>query len=283
MKTIIVATDFSKEAENATEYAAALAQQIGGEILLFHLYTPSIHIANSRPSPNAFDEAINRVQARLDDRVKIIVDSYAVPATSYIGNAVGNMQEEIERLIAANADSALLVMGMAAKSLEQDLLGNTTTAVIHRLNFPVLAVPFDAKFKGIDRILFACDNLQGIHRIILERIQELALKVKASVEIFHVTNRIRKLREDGIDDETIATFGEGLEGVTYYYKDVESNVVIKEIQNELTTTNADLLIMMPNKYGFWASLIHRSKTRIMASGITIPLLSIPLAVAQTAK
>jgi hypothetical protein len=34
--------------------------------------------------------------------------------------------------------------------------------------------------------------------------------------------------------------------------------------------------MMPNKYGFWGSLIHRSKTRIMASGSEIPLMSLPL-------
>lgn len=283
MKKIIVATDFSKEAENAVEYAAALAQQIGGEIILFHLYTPSIHIANSRSSPSAFDEAIDRMRARLNARAKGIHDSYEVSVSCYIGGMAGNMQEEIERLVATESGSALLVMGMAAKSLEQDLLGNTTTTIIHRLNFPVLAVPFDAKFRGIDRILFACDNLQGIHRIILGRIQELALKLKASVEIFHVTNRILKLQEDGITEETIADFGEGLEGVTYYYKDVESNVVIKEIQNELASTNADLLIMLPNKYGFWASLIHRSKTRIMASGITVPLLSVPLAVAKTTK
>ncbi len=274
MKTIIVATDFSKEAENATAYAAALTQQIGGKILLFHRYMPSIHVSNARPSPIAFDESVNKVRARLAQRVDQLSESYAVPVSSYL-SMMGDIKEDVERLI-VETNAVLLVMGMAAKSLEQDLLGNTTTTLIHRLSFPILAVPYRVKFKGIDRILFACDNLQGIHRVVLEQIRDLAMKVKASVEIFHVNNKIQQLLKDGVDEQTITNFGEGLEGVTYYYKDVDSNAVIKEIQQELTAIDADLLIMLPNRYGFWASMIHRSKTRIMASGMTVPLLSIPL-------
>ncbi len=274
MKTIIVATDFSKEAENATEYAAGLVQQIGGEILLFHHYIPSIHVSNARSSPSAFDESANRVRAKLAKRAEDLIASYAVPVSSQM-SIMGDMRVEIERLI-TEREVRLLVMGMAAKSLEQDLLGNTTTALIHRLNLPILAVPHEVKFKGIDRILFACDNLQGVHRTVLEQIKDLATKEKASVEIFHVNNRIKRLLEEGIDEQTISNFGEGLEGVTYYYKDVDSNAVIKAIQEEAIAIDADLLIMLPNRYGFWSSLIHRSKTRIMASGITIPLLSIPI-------
>lgn len=281
MKTIIVATDFSKEAENATEYAAALVQQIGGSVLLFHLYVPSIHVSNARPSPSAFDESSNRVRDRLAGQANQLSESYAIPVSIHM-SIMGDMKEELEHLI-AETDAMLLVMGMAAKSLEQDLLGNTTTLLIHKLNFPILAIPFGAKFKGIDRILFACDNLLGIHQSILRQIHDLAIKVKASVEIFHVNSKIQELLKEGVDEETITNFGEGLEGVTYYYKDVDSNAVIKEIQQELTTIDADLLIMLPNRYGFWSSMIHRSKTRIMASGITVPLLSIPLTGFQMAK
>ncbi|HBI90470.1 MAG TPA: universal stress protein, partial [Sphingobacterium sp.] len=30
------------------------------------------------------------------------------------------------------------------------------------------------------------------------------------------------------------------------------------------------------KYGFWSSLTHRSKTRMMASGLDVPLLTISI-------
>lgn len=65
-----------------------------------------------------------------------------------------------------------------------------------------------------------------------------------------------------------------LEEVSYYYKNVQSEAVIDEIRNEMLEYKPDVLIMVPYEYGFWSSLIHKSKTRIMSSGLDIPLLSI---------
>lgn len=280
MKTIIAATDFTEVAQNATAYAAALVQQLGGKLLLFNLYSPSIHVSNARLSPKAFDESAGQTRARLERQAGELAEAYSIPVSTQL-SVLGNMEEEVAQLFRIH-DAQLLVMGMAARSLEQDLLGNTTTSVIHQFQFPVLAVPQRATFNGIDRILFACDNLHGVHRTILTAIQRLAKGLSASVEIFHVNNRIQSIKAGEVDDETIAHFGEGLEGVTYYYKDIASNSVIKAIADELEEIKADLLIMLPNRYGFWASLIHRSKTRIMASGLSIPLLSIPTGVAKRA-
>lgn len=275
MRTIIVATDFSKVAENAVQYAAALIQQIGGKIILFHLYTPSIHVSNARLSPKAFDESSLRTRQRLDGAAAELSAAYDINVVPHL-SVLGEFKQEVQTVFDAHR-ADLLVMGMAVKSLEQDLLGNTTTAVIHQYAFPVLAVPLGAEFRGIDRILFACDNLQGIQRQILEAVRQLAKGLKASVELFHVNNRIRSIKEGNIDEATIAKFGEGLDGITYYYKDVESNKVINAIADEIKAIGAGLAIMLPNRYGFWGSLIHRSKTRIMASGLSVPLLSIPLA------
>ncbi len=57
---------------------------------------------------------------------------------------------------------------------------------------------------------------------------------------------------------------------------MRSNAVIKEIEDEIIEFNADLLIMVPKKCVFWESFVHRSKKRIMASGLDIPFLSIPI-------
>ncbi|MNH31162.1 hypothetical protein D3C79_915000 [compost metagenome] len=64
--------------------------------------------------------------------------------------------------------------------------------------------------------------------------------------------------------------------VVYYYRNTESTEVIKAIKQEVLDTQTDLLVMIPQKHGFWSSLMHRSKTRAMASGNNIPLLSIPM-------
>src|SRR5690625_5558956 len=47
MKTLIVATDFSREAENATEYAGAAAAVLGAKVILFNSFDVPVHLANS--------------------------------------------------------------------------------------------------------------------------------------------------------------------------------------------------------------------------------------------
>ncbi len=274
MKVILVATDYSKEAENAVEYAAAAAQVVGARVVLFHLYKLSVHAMNSRLGPGSFDDLYKASRKRLDERAAEISARYSIRAEAdwHKDDFYSELKQSITHF---NAD--IVVLGMAEKSLEQDMLGNTTTSVIHRLRFPVLAVPYGVRFEGIKTILFAADILRGVHLEVLEKVKEVAADFGAEqVEIFHVSDKVKEIEKAGIRASAESMFGEGVDGVRYFYKNVESNTVISEIQKELLEVKADMLIMVPNRYGFWGSLIHRSKTRIMASGSDVPLLSLPL-------
>ena len=91
-----------------------------------------------------------------------------------------------------------------------------------------------------------------------------------------ISNKINELEHEHKEAKVTGHFADGLQGTNYYYKNVASNVIIEAIQDEITQINADLLIMVPHKYGFWDSLVHISKTRKMASRSEIPLLSLPL-------
>lgn len=275
MKTIIVATDFTPVAENAVEYAAAAAKQIGARLVLFHLHVVSIHAVNARVSPSALQDMIDRNRERFEARGEVIRKAYGIDVVIdwYIGDFHESIRASVEQF---SAD--LVVMGMAAKSLEQDLLGNTTTAAIHQLGTPILAVPAGAKFTGVKQVLFACDMLHGAQRAVLSQVRKVASGFGANVAIFHVNKKISEIKQD----ETIGAtqneaFDEVFGGMSYYFKEVQSRAVLEAINEEIHAINADILIMVPLRYGFWSSLIHKSKTRIMASQSEVPLLSIPLA------
>ena len=155
--------------------------------------------------------------------------------------------------------------------MEQNLLGNPTTSVISMKEFPVLAIPINAKFKEVKQILFACDVLQDIPLKTLAKLRQVALSLKAAVTVFYVDEKIEELKS-----EITSNLDKNLEDVTLFYKNVKSNSVIEAIENEIKKSNSELLVMMPKKYGFWESIVHKSKTRVMASGQNIPLLSIPI-------
>jgi hypothetical protein len=102
------------------------------------------------------------------------------------------------------------------------------------------------------------------------------LVTKAEIEVLLINQTVEELQEAGGDARALNRIDDGLEGIDYYYKNVKSDSIIDGIANEIKKFGADLLIMVPEQHGFWGSMVHRSKTRIMASGLNIPLFSIPV-------
>jgi len=274
MKTFIVPTDFSPEAENALEYACSAAKDLNARIILFNSYSFPVHASNARLSASSMrsleehnKELLHERAEKLSKQCGIIID--------YEYGLMVEVSEELDNLM-LKYEGDMVIMGMAPKSVAQELFGNTTTSVMMKQKYPVLAVPMGSAYVGIQKILFACDNPDEVPKKILDRIREMASILKAEVEVFRVMAKVRNLEKPGSFQESSKVIDEGLEGISYYYKNVESGAVIAEIEKEVKAINADLLIMMPKKYGFWDSMAHRSKTRIMASNNHVPLLSIPL-------
>lgn len=271
MKTLIVATDYSEEAENAAEYACAAAKHLNTNVVLFNSYNIPLHTSNARLPASIFNELLENNKQLLKKRASELSEKYAVKVDYESGFL--QLNEKLESLF-LKYDAAMVVMGTASHSLGQELFGNTGTTTILKLNFPVLAVPIHATFKPVQKILFACDVLRGINIKILEDVKAFARIWGAEVELFHVQDKLRKLIDEKKINDQADQIDKSLEGIPHTYKPVESDAIIDEIKNEIKQINADLLIMVPQRYGFWKSLVHTSKTRIMASQSEIPILSI---------
>ncbi|GAA4808001.1 hypothetical protein GCM10023231_41580 [Olivibacter ginsenosidimutans] len=271
MRTFIVATDFSQIAENAVAYAAAGTSIVQGKLILFNAFKLPLHASNTILSVENVQHMVNKNKQALEQRAEELRKAYNIEVM--VESTLLNTEEEIERLM-TQYQAEMVIMGMAKRSIEQDLLGNTTTNIIQKLKFPVLAIPEGVTFKGVKKILYACDVVRGIHKTILDQIKEIAKNWNAEVEVFSVQQELAKLLEEPL--HPVNQLKEDMEGIQYFYKNVESNAIIKEIRKEVLAYKPDLVIMVPNRYGFWASVVHRSKTRMMAAGLDVPLLSIPL-------
>jgi len=273
MMTIIAATDFSELAENAVEYAAEIARHKHAKLILFNSFVIPFHAANTLLPASSIQLLM------IENEIRLLEKSFTL---SYeYGSEVGHecafsfIEDELKEVV-KKYKAELIVLGMPEKTLEQELWGNTTSYAIKNLKLPVLAVPVNARFAGTKKVLFACDVLRGLSKKVLERVKEIAIDLSAEVEIFNVDQKLEILRSEDTHASVINTLDDNLDGITYYYKNVKSVMVIREIEKEIKEFQADLLIMVPKKYGFWASIVHRSKTCIMASGLNIPLLSIPV-------
>ena len=271
MKTIIVCTDFSHEAENATHYAASMAKENKYTIVLFNLQTVSIHALNAQASADFFYTQTLKNQKKLEDKATELTTLYALEITHHL--ASGNFMEELENCMQIH-ECDFIVMGMAEKTLEQKLLGNSVTRAIHRIKKPILIVPSHIEYTGIRKILFAYDTHKSMTWTAMNDIYYFINEFNAEIEVFNVNDSLEDFTE--VIHDIDLNSGYDLDDIKYSFKMIQSIEVIKAIEEEIRLTNPDLLTMVPYKYNLVESLFHRSKTAIMAYKNKVPLLSIPL-------
>ncbi|WP_312991382.1 universal stress protein [Chryseobacterium flavum] len=271
MKTIIICTDFSQEAENATHYAASMAKENKYKVILFNLQSISIHALNAQVSADFFYEQTLKNQKKISDKATEIGRLYTIKTGHYL--ASGNFIEELNNCIQA-VKGDFIVMGMGEKTLEQRLLGNTVVKAIHRIKKPILIIPSHIEYTGIRKILFAYDTHRNMTWTAMDDIYSFIKDFNAEIEVFNVSERLEDFTE--VIHDTDLNSGHNLDDLKYSFKIIQSIEVIKAIEEEVKITNSDLLTMIPYKYNFVESLFHRSKTAIMAYKNKVPLLSIPL-------
>lgn len=270
--TIIAATNFSAIANNAVTYAAGLAKSANAKLLLFNSFTLSVHSANSHITADSLQKQLDQATAKLNALGQELSGLFNIEVSCFCSYSF--LEDELALLIDENK-AELVVMGMAERSFEQELLGNSTTAVIKNLHTPVLAVPLNARFQNIKKILYACDTLSFSSIKRFSWLRDIVGNIGAEVEFFSVNEKIDDLKQEQERLLLNSSLEEEFQEVKYVYKTVKSNAVINEIKKEINNYDADILVMVPQKYGFWDSLVHKSKTRIMAAGLSVPLLSFP--------
>ncbi len=271
MKTIIVCTDFSHEAENATHYAASMAKENKYTIVLFNLQTVSIHALNAQASADFFYTQTLKNQRKLEDKAAELTMLYAIETQHHL--ASGNFMEELEHCMQIHGCD-FIVMGMAEKTLEQKLLGNSVTRAIHRIKKPILVVPAHIEYTGIRKILFAYDTHKSMTWAAMNDIYDFIHEFNAEIEVFNVNESLEDFAE--VIHDIDLNSGYDLDDIKYSFKMIQSIEVIKAIEEEIRLMSPDLLTMVPYKYNLVESLFHRSKTAIMAYKNKVPLLSIPL-------
>jgi nucleotide-binding universal stress UspA family protein len=272
MDTIIAATDYSDIAENAVDYAAAVARHKKERLVLLNIIVYDVHAENARLNVEKFQEMMAEAQARLAKRAAALADQYGITVLPVTANSF-LIEDELAQLV-AKYKVYMVVMGMTEKSRLQEYWGNATTLAIKHLEVNVMAVPPRAKYITQRRVLFACDAMHGVFEQLLARVKSIALLWKAEVEILLIHTKPQTGKDAAKTEYSLQAIDKALEGVAYHYENVDADSIVEGIKEEIIKYDANLLIMAPLRHGFWDSLGHRSKTRQMASGLEIPLLAV---------
>jgi nucleotide-binding universal stress UspA family protein len=154
IKKILVPTDFSECAANATEIALVLARKINAELILVHFFPdPGHHVRKGIRDLNIFSPELSVVKAKLHQVVKNAEDT-GVQAKGVLVHDKGN--DSIEEY-AESYGADLIVMGThGARGLIEWVGGGSNAQKVSRnSNIPVLVLKSCCEPLDVKNILFA--------------------------------------------------------------------------------------------------------------------------------
>ena len=187
MKKIIIPTDFSPAALNATHYAMDMALAINGSLHLLHIYQLPISVTDAPLVLVSVDELKENAEKKLaklkQDLEHIASGKLEINTESRLGDLMDELDDCCTRI-----QPFAVVMGTRGHSaVERALFGSNTLSVIKHLTWPVICVPTGKEYgTGIKHVGLACDFREVLETTPVSVIKTFVREVKAELHVLNV-------------------------------------------------------------------------------------------------
>jgi len=267
MKTVIFPTDFSKNADRAMLYAVSVATALGARIIAVNAF--DLPYSQNVMSTSLLDIMRETSEKGLKDVAKRLEKTgVEFESRSMMGNPIRVVKE-----LTKYYKNCMVVLGTkGASGIEEILIGSNAASILHSVSVPVLAIPADAAYKGIKKIVYASDFRSIKDDVALERLGKLACAFKAEVMILHIqTNDQEKPAEPNRDK-----FAKHLCDNNFSFhivKSAEKNTE-QAILDFAKEKDVDIVALLARKHGFLEGLFHTSVSSKVAFHTHRPFLAL---------
>jgi len=274
MKKIVVPIDFSPISINAFEYALRLADAFGCEIEVINMYSPIVsdypymprNIINEIIEGKKDTAIINFIEyvKNQSEVINMLFNKVSVNIDMIPGVGTIDILEAIKK---KRAD--LVVMGTkGASGLKETFFGSITGEVMESASCPVLAIPEEAKYRGINTIAVTTDFVDKDDRII-NYLQTWASNFKANIKCIHVDlNHTHEYTKKM--DSLASLFGESR---NISFEVIDDTDVLKGISNFIDKNNVNILGMVIHQRNIIQELFNYSYTKKMVYHTKTPVLA----------
>lgn len=271
MKKVLIATDFSPVAKNATRFAAALCRETGASLVLFHTYRIQVPVGEGGMVTWTLTDTENDVKALLEKESKALSADFGIMADyrfapGFAHEEIDSMQQELK------AD--LVIMGIEHGSALSDyLMGSTTVSFIRHAHCPVLVIPGDTQFIRPRRILYACDYDSRNTPAVLHPLKDVATLFNSRVYILNVVKEnqgfpVQKSIEGIHIDEYLETINH-----IFYFPENES--VVDGITRFVNTHDVGWVAIVPHQHTWYERLFNIPTTKKLLFHANRPVLVLP--------
>ncbi len=278
MKTILVLTDFSINADYVAQYALRFAQEIGANILLCNIYqVPAGDETTDRASwpmqaceensNNDLGAQVAQLKCLLDTEVsgngfRPEVDQYSVE---------GRLSDTVNQLAATHDLLMAVISTHSADKISEYFNTDHCWDVIDNAAIPVLVIPYQVRFKPFRIIAFGTVmNYTDLN--ILESLAGLASYSNAEIVVANIAPEKEMVNR-------VKQFFNQVPGKINYpqiiYHSISGQDPVSSLKEFCTYVDVDLLAMVHQKDNFFEKLFGGSITRKMAKKPNKPILIFP--------
>lgn len=269
MDRILCPIDFSAYSINALEYAMKLLQVREGSVTLIHVFTEKEFLRSSGGNKSTFIELKDEAQAKLNSLAKEFENKYTIDVDVVL--SLGEINNSISKYAHEN-DYDLIVMGTQGNGYtKQTIIGSRTLQTVEDSLVPVLTVPLNAKFKGLDSVVYASDYSEE-DKIVMLKVVSFVYSFRSRIRFVHISrskNKMNELTYEKFKAE-LSSFV-GYDKISYYLKEYKEDISsgIEEFVNE---HQGDLVVLLRRRRNFLEKLLGNSVSTEISYLSTQPLL-----------
>lgn len=280
MKTInkiVVATDFSENANAAYEYARHLATSTGAALHIIHVFTPPIADSQQElyTGTPIFEELVDIANKRLAQFVGEEIQKNTATALAHPLKITYKLYVGFSptAIIDASKDPSVDLVVLGAKGSGNwfdKAMGSVADAVGRKAHCPVLIVPHRAKYKGFQRLVYAASGDSAKQKAIGTTL-DWAKYFHATVHFVHIETP--DTRDFGKTDYLFALKTDATDpSVQHTVETIKSASILEGLKKYAEKKAADLIVAVTKERSFWQRLTHHSTTHDLVWHNDLPLL-----------
>jgi len=267
MKTILVPTDFSDNANRALHYACHLALGNNAKIVLMNAYQSPATTSNVMINftdileEDSKKDLKKNLELLRENKAFNAVEIEAYSCYGYLSEAIKKAEKQFK--------IDLVVMATAgASNLSSKLFGSNTTDAIKNAEHPILVVPNKAEYSNWENITFASNIQESKNDCPFKPLKELMTKPACKLNILTVVEKASDVDKSAINKR----ISDKLTGIDYTINVKENDSVTDGILDFINENETDLLVLIRKNYGFIEGLLHSSVTKKLALHANKPML-----------
>ncbi|MCK0190323.1 universal stress protein [Arenibacter sp. F20364] len=276
-KRILIPTDFSQNALNATRYALDLYAKLNCEFYFLHVFRMESYTTSNLMMPEPGSAEYEAAKGASEERFAKLLNMLELhrdnPKHSYHTISTFNFLSVAMKEAIDSKGIDLVVMGtQGATGAKGIIFGSNTVNAMEKIRgCPVMAIPEDMTFSVPKEIVFPTNYKSTFKRKELNYLLEIAKMHQTAIRVLHFT------KETSLDEDQEAhkqLLDDILESVEHSFHTLTDKDIAGGITTFVESRKSDMIAFINKKHFLFNSIFSRPLIKEIGYDAKVPILAL---------